>query len=111
VEWLAGKNESKHNICYRKRSTRSPTTERGLIATREGGSTKASAHLLRFLEVTRMGGVIPARHGVLFQRHGGVETTYQTRCPWMCMLKVEPRYDPVRSHRRFIYLLARMHLD
>jgi hypothetical protein len=29
----------------------------------------------------------------------------------MCMLKVEPRYDPVRSDPRFIYLLERMHLN
>jgi hypothetical protein len=40
-----------------------------------------------------------------------LEEAYQTRCPWMCMLKVEPRYDPVRSDPRFIYLLERMHLN
>jgi adenylate cyclase len=40
-----------------------------------------------------------------------LEEAYQTRCPWMCMLKVEPRYDLVRSDPRFLYLLERMHLN
>ena len=30
--------------------------------------------------------------------------------PWLSLAKVDPRYDPIRSDRRFQDLLARMHL-
>jgi hypothetical protein len=56
---------------------------RGLIAVRQGTATKAAGYLLRFLEVTAMGGATttpPLPKGsveevALFQRQGGVEAT------------------------------------
>jgi tetratricopeptide (TPR) repeat protein len=39
-----------------------------------------------------------------------LEQAYADHCPWMCLLKVDPRYDPIRPDPRFGHLLQRMHL-
>jgi serine/threonine-protein kinase len=39
-----------------------------------------------------------------------LEQAYAERCPWLSMLKVEPRYDPVRADPRLMSLLERIRL-
>jgi serine/threonine-protein kinase len=39
-----------------------------------------------------------------------IERAYATRAPWLCLVKVDPRYDAVRSDPRFVHLLERMDL-
>jgi tetratricopeptide (TPR) repeat protein len=40
----------------------------------------------------------------------GLEQAYTDHCPGLCLLKVDPRYDPIRSASRVTNLLERMHL-
>ena len=39
-----------------------------------------------------------------------MEQAFADRCPWLCLLKVDPRYYPIQSDPRFTNLLARMDL-
>ncbi len=39
-----------------------------------------------------------------------LEQAYTDHCPGLCLLKVDPRYDPIRSRPRIANLLERMHL-
>jgi serine/threonine-protein kinase len=40
----------------------------------------------------------------------GLEQAYADHSPWLCLLKVDPRYDPIRSDARITDLLSRMGL-
>ena len=40
-----------------------------------------------------------------------MELAYANRCPRLCLLKIDPRYEPVRSDPRFTGLLERMRLS
>jgi adenylate cyclase len=40
-----------------------------------------------------------------------LELAYASHSPLLCLLKVDPRYDPIRSDRRVADLLTRMHLQ
>ena len=40
-----------------------------------------------------------------------LEQAYETRSTWMPWIKVEPKFDPLRSHPRFIDLLKRLKLE
>jgi adenylate cyclase len=40
-----------------------------------------------------------------------MEQAHADHCPWLCLLKVDPRYEPVRSDPRFTGLLQRMRLS
>ncbi|HEV2202175.1 MAG TPA: tetratricopeptide repeat protein [Bryobacteraceae bacterium] len=39
-----------------------------------------------------------------------LEQAYTDQCPMLCLLKVDPRYEPIRSDPRFVNLLERMNL-
>jgi serine/threonine-protein kinase len=40
----------------------------------------------------------------------GLEQAYTDHCPGLCLLKVDPRYDPIRTAPQVANLLERMHL-
>ena len=39
-----------------------------------------------------------------------LEHAYLEHSPWLCLLKVDPRYDPIRGDPRMADLLSRMGL-
>ncbi|MFZ0890526.1 MAG: hypothetical protein WA005_18955, partial [Candidatus Binataceae bacterium] len=41
----------------------------------------------------------------------GLDKAYETRSSWLCLLKVDKAYDPLRSEPRFIALLKKVGLD
>ncbi len=40
-----------------------------------------------------------------------MEQAYRDHCPWMCLIKVDPRYKRIRSDPRFVDILKRVHLS
>ena len=83
------------------------------------GSLGGARDALNQLDALAKTGYVSPRHRVAI--HAGLgewdrvfeemELAYADRGPWLCLLKVDPRYEPVRSDPRFTGLLERMRLS